>query len=1826
MQVTGFNCNVGYTDRTFYPFSMKFGDNYGHNYQKITDNHGDFSINSEMYDETLEIHFFPMGSSSLPPSTTLTLQVSSGYAEIYITDCSTPSSDTCTKNPRTSNLHVGDTVSIKFITGYGYLKIDNIIYRYAGQTYSKLSMSCSFTSTFTVPCTPCPYTHTGTMFERKTSNECLETCPARYGFDWYGNCIETECLPGNRRGAYACVPCTVCQAGYTVQGSCATWSDYTCDICPAGSFCPETNTNTIKPCTPGSFCTEGVTSPTQCTNNPCQNGQYINKLCDSTSDTSCDTCPAEFYCINGNKLNCIQGSFCPTGVSAPIICTVNPCSNGQYINKLCDSSSDASCAMCPAGFYCVNGIELDCTQGSFCPFGTSTPTPCTANPCSDGQYINKQCNSISDATCDMCQSGYFCINGIKQSCAANHFCVAGVSNPTACKNVCPTGYYTSKICSSTSDTIFDICPLGHYCRNSIKTLCDYGKIAPSTGSTSCIECNIGQYPNKTGQCQDCVNTCINSTAITKRCLINGSAICCGNGTYFLDGISTACMECNAGTYSLDGSGKACNQCPLGFYCPKSSMAMKCPEGYYCRNTTSKQICDSNYFCASGSVNPLKCDPKTPLSPLRSTSSNDCYNAMEGTELSPVTIISNGIKQTPKFKLINGEKDISNRMYFVFTNTGKSVNSITFRRKVSNVEVFTVGGGGAGGKAMAYGDFRGLGNDVQKKANISAGGGGGAGLLIYQKFFPNISTTYNVRVGAGGMGKNTPIQIDPYYGVDGESGENTVLSNGDILYIVATGGGGGGQWIGKNGGSGGGSYRVYNKNTEVTNDAGVPDSTSTVCLDVWYSRQVQNQYQNPMKQPSINQQYGCPGLAGYVSPGFLYSGPGGGSSSTGISCKCTGGSGMSVDITGTFQPYAAGGGGYGVGNNYGFPCTAGRGGAAWNDTVEIVIGGSVPGGDGYPNTGSGGGSAGPGNTKSGSGADGVLIIAWDPFIYPCLPDSFKLPGDINSTACTQCQLGSFTFSERATVCSKCEPSTFPNMTSKLCQACRYTATCNPQTPSKRCSNDGSTVCCGRDTFFIDGISTHCMPCDEGSYSANGSESECILCPPGFNCSSGPPHTCQSNFWADNGKCTPCTPACNPGYLVKSVCSKENNTECTICTPGSFCPTNFTTIVCPHNTYCPAGSTALIPCPESMRSEMGSYNLKNCSFSKKGRYLSPVTVMFNGTKQSPTFKFKNSTNNFGQLFEFKVTNNTNNTFTFYGNISNVEILAVGGGGAGGNAIAASALFNNLEQAGGGGGAGMLFYTTSFMPIIARTYNVKVGFGGRGVDTVQKQSYFSATNGVSGGNTELSFNNTVFLKATGGGGGGMVNGMHGGSGGGSFTSDAGPKDPDAECVHLNSLENSMYEAYPEIKHACDGVRGYNPQFSGGGGGAYGSILNLADCYAKGGSGMMSRITGTLTPYAAGGGGYSTGYKCKYNYGGHVWSETGPVIIGGSTPGGDGYPNSGSGGASAGSGTKSGSGADGVFIIAWDPVLSLCPLYQYNDMDDSTSCTRCQLGSFTYTEGATACSKCEPNTFPNMTSRQCQACRDTATCSSQLPSKKCRNDGSTVCCGIDTYFIDGISTQCMPCDEWSYSTDGSGMECTPCVENSKKSNPTQGYFCECDLAQGLYMHNSTLNTCSFCPENNFCPAQGTASPCPIGTHRYEGDTRTDICQPCENTPQIGEYTWLNSSRCTFQCNAGYYVDNPLDSLFLCNKCTRENFTCTAAGQTEPNCSKTKQVCPLGQYTPACEIGRTSDNTGCKYCPAALGAIWTVLCDFTCGTGKFRNTTSMKKKQHMFQAHMHTR
>ncbi len=213
--------------------------------------------------------------------------------------------------------------------------------------------------------------------------------------------------------------------------------------------------------------------------------------------------------------------------------------------------------------------------------------------------------------------------------------------------------------------------------------------------------------------------------------VSGNTVICPSNYFCNTGNIIACpIDYCSPAGSSDSS--ACVRdksivCPEKFYCPTSLTKFNCNAGSYCPGNRSIPIdCPVNSFCPDNSSLPLKCDPQIPLSPLRSTRSYDCYNAMTGKELSPVTIISDGIQQQPMFTFNGIRGKVDDRMYFVFAHTKTSKNSITFKRNVTNVEILAVGGGGAGGEAMAYGDFRDLGNDIQMKENISAGGGGGLG--------------------------------------------------------------------------------------------------------------------------------------------------------------------------------------------------------------------------------------------------------------------------------------------------------------------------------------------------------------------------------------------------------------------------------------------------------------------------------------------------------------------------------------------------------------------------------------------------------------------------------------------------------------------------------------------------------------------------------------------------------------------------------------------------------------------------------------------------------------------------------------------------------------------------------------------------------------------------------------------------------------------------------------------------------------------------------------------------------------------------------------------
>jgi hypothetical protein len=693
----------------------------------------------------------------------------------------------------------------------------------------------------------------------------------------------------------------------------------------------------------------------------------------------------------------------------------------------------------------------------------------------------------------------------------------------------------------------------------------------------------------------------------------------------------------------------------------------------------------------------------------------------------------------------------------------------------------------------------------------------------------------------------------------------------------------------------------------------------------------------------------------------------------------------------------------------------------------------------------------------------------------------------------------------------------------------------------------------------------------------------------------------------------------------------------CPANSFCTGGRAIAVCPSGTTSIENShshTACHPCPKGQyihADKAGSNNLSDCVSIWTGRQLSGVTFISDGKKQTPTFKFGGKPGEVGSLnrlyFEFTSNNTTENSITFHQPVTNVEVFAVGGGGAGGKATAYGYYRQASNErtthakisAGGGGGAGLLVLK-QFFPNVSQTYHVKVGLGGKGTDTPITEDPFWGIDGESGTSTELTSGNTVFVKATGGGGGGQLTGKQGGSGGGSMYY-SGPylantlDSPDTICTIMNyeySLNSNTESWYSNTKlsrpsinkqYGCPGLAGFEYPgytYAGPGGGAY----SLGEfCVSIGGQGLSVDITGKLTPYAAGGRGFGYGSTrtraCTAGLGGFAWNETHTVMIGGAAPGGDGFHNSGSGGGSAGAGkTKSGSGADGVLIVAWDPYILPCPMNQFNNgSDESVTCQPCPIGSFTHGEGSTSCSSCAKGFFPNSSSKQCDRCGPQTTCNQPYERKQCTRDGTVLCCGNNTHFLPGISTDCMPCDTRSYAINGENPTCTACPEGSKKSNVLEtGYFCECDLSRGVYMHNLSSNECTQCPEDHYCAAQQIATRCHRGTFRPKDSLPIDTCLNCSNPVVSGEYEWNDAGTCTFQCLPGFYK---FDTGFgwMCPECTRNT------------------SCKPGSYaTPTCAPWDTKDSE-CVACPAKPPETkWLSVCDFVCSSiSKYFNKTERK-------------
>ena len=202
------------------------------------------------------------------------------------------------------------------------------------------------------------------------------------------------------------------------------------------------------------------------------------------------------------------------------------------------------------------------------------------------------------------------------------------------------------------------------------------------------------------------------------------------------------------------------------------------------------------------------------------------------------------------------------------------------------DVLLVGGGGGGGSHKAT------------DGSIS-GGGGGAGGLVYKTNIVIAAGTYDVVIGAGGVGGGKPSDNTK---VDGTNGGNSTAFG-----FTAYGGGGGAAWggrVGHSGGSAGGSTSVWDERVE--GGTAIHAEDGNIGND------------------------GMPATHAYA-PG----GGGGASNSTTVDSTRAGKNGIAIDITGESVYYAGGGagvsytrttaGGLGGGGNKGEKGTDGLGG-------------------------------------------------------------------------------------------------------------------------------------------------------------------------------------------------------------------------------------------------------------------------------------------------------------------------------------------------------------------------------------------------------------------------------------------------------------------------------------------------------------------------------------------------------------------------------------------------------------------------------------------------------------------------------------------------------------------------------------------------------------------------------------------------------------------------------------------------------------------------------------------------------------------------------------
>ncbi|CAN0099917.1 unnamed protein product, partial [Heterosigma akashiwo] len=422
---------------------------------------------------------------------------------------------------------------------------------------------------------------------------------------------------GNLSAASDCRECTpghYCVDG-EVSGECA--AGYFCKT-GTGTPTPETAGNysttdyydiylTLHggPCPTGHYCPNGTADPIPCKNGTVRVDNY------GASEDDCTDCPAGYICYDGNPVPeaCYVGYYCPYGQNAL------PCPVGTYSDQT-GNVFEEDCLPCPAGYFCDEQAISDyrlhpCPAGGYCLNGTTDPIPCPA-----GSYRGAL-GAARLGDCATCPGGYFCgaeaATGTPIACSQGKWCPEGSTNQTTC----PAGYYCS---ASTEDpTICPssyYCPYGthtpHHCYDG--TYCpagsEYPKLCPlgyrgqpssnnSYGSAAeaCEVCPAGTYGADDDRlvCETCPPGYVCLEGCKSAAPEDAEADLgyqCTPGHYCPEG-SSAETDCPAGTYQVGGyNASSCKKCPANTYQYLEGQS----ECYSCSSSSSSDAGATTCVC------------------------------------------------------------------------------------------------------------------------------------------------------------------------------------------------------------------------------------------------------------------------------------------------------------------------------------------------------------------------------------------------------------------------------------------------------------------------------------------------------------------------------------------------------------------------------------------------------------------------------------------------------------------------------------------------------------------------------------------------------------------------------------------------------------------------------------------------------------------------------------------------------------------------------------------------------------------------------------------------------------------------------------------------------------------------------------------------------------------------------------------------------------------------------------------------------------------------------------------------------------------------------